>query len=73
MSEYELGLAAIYRIIKKAGAQRIGDDAVEELQRSLEKTGIEISQKAIEYSNHAGRKTIKSSDIKLALKSIKLE
>ena len=59
--------------IKKAGAKRIGDDAVEELQKSLEKTGIEISQKAIEYSNHAGRKTIKSSDIKLALKSIKLE
>ena len=39
MSETEFGLAAVYRIIKKSGAERVSDEAAEELRRVLEVIG----------------------------------
>jgi histone H3/H4 len=69
MSESEFGSAGIYRILKKAGAERVGDDAVIELKSSLEEIGMKISAKAVELALHAGRKTVKGSDIKLAVKT----
>jgi histone H3/H4 len=70
MSNTEFGLAAVYRIIKKAGAERVGDDAVQELRTSLEEVGSIVAKQAIEFASHAGRKTVKTSDIKLAVKAI---
>jgi histone H3/H4 len=68
----EFGIAAIYRIIKKTGAERVGDDAAEELRATLEEIGERIARQAVEFSFHAGRKTVKATDIKLAVKSLKL-
>ena len=42
MSDLEFGLAAVYRIIKKTGAERVGDDAAEELRTVLEEFGVKI-------------------------------
>ncbi len=69
-SNPEIGIAAMYRIIKKSGAERIGDDAADELRRTLEELGTKIAKNAIELSKHAGRRTVKSEDIKLASKHI---
>ena len=67
MSE-ELSLSAMQRLIKKAGAERVGEDAVEELSKLLESVGLRVATKAVELAAHAGRKTVKASDVQIAAK-----
>lgn len=70
LSEAEFGLAAVYRIIKKSGAERVSDEASEELRRVVEEMASQVAKQAIELSVHAGRHTVKASDIRLAAKNI---
>ena len=64
----EFGLSVMYRILKKAGAERVSDESANELRRILEEIGGSIAKSAVEMSVHAGRKTIKSEDIRLVAK-----
>ncbi|MCE7697784.1 MAG: histone family protein [Methanobacterium paludis] len=64
----ELPVAPIGRIIKNAGAERVSDDARAALAKVLEEKGEEISSQAVKLAKHAGRKTIKASDIEMAVK-----
>jgi DNA-binding protein len=68
MNERILPLAAVDRVIRKAGAERVSESAAAALGEVLEEKGIEISRLANEYAKHANRKTITAADIKLAVK-----
>lgn len=60
--------AAMARLLKENGAKRVSEAAMVAMADVLEKKGLEISRKAIRNAQHAGRKTVLDSDIKLALK-----
>ncbi|HIH40033.1 MAG TPA: histone family protein [Halobacteria archaeon] len=66
----ELPIAPIERIVKKSGAERISEEAKKELARTLEEYGSKISTEAVKLAKHAGRKTIKREDIRLAAEKI---
>jgi len=62
----ELSNAAMERIMRKAGAERVSATAVAELAEAMEEYGTRLSKEAIELVRHAGRKTVKKEDVKLA-------
>lgn len=66
MSRTIIPLAAMEKLMKRAGSERVSEEAKDELRIVLEKKGEEIANHAIKLARHAGRKTIKAEDIKLA-------
>jgi len=60
--------APLGRILKKMGAKRVSDSALEVFANLLMEKADEIAEQAVKISHHAGRKTIHESDIKLAAK-----
>ncbi len=58
--------APIERVIRNAGAQRVSESAAAALTDILESYGLEIAGEAVKLAEHAGRKTVKAEDIKLA-------
>jgi histone H3/H4 len=61
-----LPTASVDKLIRKAGAYRVSPGAAEELASYLEEIAIEVGREAITLAEHAGRKTVKAEDIKLA-------
>ncbi len=68
MSKRLIPLAAMEKIMKKAGAERVSDKSKLALKNVMEDIAEEIAIDAVKLAMHAGRKTIKSEDIKLAVK-----
>jgi len=67
----ELSQAAVERIIKKAGAERISADAKETLAVLMEEYGTFLAREAKKMSDHAGRKTLRGADIHMAAEIFK--
>ncbi|MCK9292922.1 MAG: histone family protein [archaeon] len=66
----DLPIAAIDRLIRKAGAERVSEDAAVALSKILEDVAVDISKQAIELAKHAKRKTVTGEDIQLATKTM---
>ena len=64
----KLPLANMERLLKEGGAERVSEDAKEALAEVLEDYGLIISKDAVLLSEHAGRKTVRKEDVKLAVK-----
>jgi len=64
-----LPLAPMEKLLKKGNPElRISDPAKAALRDYLEDKAEELAKAAAEFSIHAGRKTIKAEDVKLAAK-----
>jgi len=68
MAKSILPVAAMEKLLKKAGASRVSEDAKESLREILEEYADKIGKKAAEFSRHSGRVTVKGADVKLASK-----
>jgi histone H3/H4 len=70
IKEEDLAIAAMHRIIRKAGAERVSVSACLELAKILDEIGVKIGKDALEFTLHTGRKTVKGKDVKVAAKKV---
>ena len=63
-----LPLAAMEKILKQAGAERVADKAKVALKNAVEEIAEKIAEQSVKFATHAGRKTVKAGDVKLASK-----
>jgi len=66
----ELPIAAIDRVIRKSGAKRVSEDAAIALAEVLEERALQIAAEASKLAEHAGRRTVRDVDVRLAAKRI---
>lgn len=65
-----LSHASIDKLIRKVGAERVSEDAAIALAAYLDEEALVVARQAVELAEHAGRKTVKAEDIRLALKKM---
>lgn len=54
------------RILKKVGAKRVSQDALEEFATIMEEKLTIVAKEAVALTKHAGRKTLIGEDIRLS-------
>ena len=64
----ELTLQPLRKLIKRAGAKRVGDKAAEELGKFLEERTKILLLEAKRLSEHSGRRTVMKRDVRAARK-----
>lgn len=66
MGERAFSLYDMEEFLREAGAERVTEDAVLNLERELEKLTQSVANKALRYAAHAGRrKLINKNDVLL--------
>jgi len=68
VAKHIIPLAAMERLMKQAGADRVSEDAKAALRDALEEHAATVCAAANKLAAHAKRKTIKAEDIQLAVK-----
>ena len=68
MAKDILALAAMEKLLKRAGAPRVSEDSKAAMARALEDYAESLGKKAVRLSAHAGRRTVKKEDIEEALR-----
>lgn len=63
-----LPLAAMEKLMKNAGADRVSEGAKAAMKDILEDIAMDIGERSVKLAMHSGRKTVKASDVKLAAK-----
>jgi histone H3/H4 len=67
MGERAYSLYDVEQFIREAGAERVTEEAVVNLERELEKLTESIANRAIKYAAHAGRRRlVNKKDVLLA-------
>ncbi len=61
-----LPAAPFERILKRAGAKRVSQSAMEEFAKVMEEKMFKIAQESAAMAKHAGRKTIIEEDVRMA-------
>jgi len=62
--------APMAEILKRAGAERVSEPAAKALAEVVKDIAFEVAKDAVNFAKHAGRKTVKRSDVELARKRI---
>jgi histone H3/H4 len=62
----DLPIAAVTRIAKNNGAERVSSDAANILVKKAEDYIANLVKEAVKLAGHAGRKTLKEEDIVMA-------
>ena len=63
-----IAAAPMAEILKDAGAERVSDDAARAFAEIMHDIATGLAKDAVKFSKHAGRKTVKRSDVELAKK-----
>jgi len=67
----EMSNASLERILRNAGALRVSASAVDLMAEAMEEYGLKLSVEAVALAKHAGRKTVKREDVKLAVRRLR--
>ncbi len=62
----EIPVAPVERIIRRAGAARVGAGAGMELAGLMEDYALTVAREAHKLATHAGRRTVTAHDIRMA-------
>ncbi len=58
-----LPLLPFEKIAKKNGIKRISREALEEAREIVDEFALEVAEKSVKLSIHAGRRTVKKDDV----------
>jgi len=66
----DLPVAAVIRIAKNSGAERVGKDAADLIVKMTEDYIGKLTKEADKLATHAGRKTLRAEDIDMAAENL---
>ena len=63
MTQYYISLNSMENILREAGAKRVAHAAKKKLREEVEAYALDIAKQSLTFTSHAGRQTVKESDI----------